>query len=173
MLFRAEPCGCERQIGMSRSREPHFCPHQNRYQYTKGLGVTRAPDGKLQRATPQISPASDAQREKVRGAISIISAEGPCHPAHILDRRYGGCDDPLCVIPLTPFEHRDYEENRLDVLPALIAGGYYAELAHVIGAHEIGPLRLVELTTGVTHIPESEVDRLRSRVVELEGHIHA
>lgn len=124
-----------------------------------------------------ISPASDAQREKVRGALSIISGKGPCDPAHIWDRRLGGCDDPLCVVPLTRFEHRDYEENRLDILPALIAGGYFAELGHVVTVHEVSPMRLLERTTGETYVTAAAADealqQLQGRVAELEAGVRA
>jgi hypothetical protein len=154
---------------MSRSRDPHWCQHGNRFQYTKALGTSVGEDGRLKKAAVPISPASPEQRAKVRGALSIISAEGPCHPAHILDRRYGGCDSADCVIPLTPREHRDYEENRLDILGALIAGGFWVELGHVITEHEVGPLRLVELTTGEEHHPQRVLDLKQARIVELEA----
>lgn len=116
-------------------------------------------------ASAAISPASEAQRAKVKDQLSIISAKAPCDPMHIWDRRLGGCDDALCVVPATRFEHRDYEEKRLDILPALIAGGYFAEMAHVVEVHEVSPTRLVERLTGQTYGP---VDYLTERILELE-----
>lgn len=173
MQFRAEPCGCERTIGMSRSKERHECEHGNLLVYTKALGS--GPNGSSSSAS--ISPASEAQRSKVRGAVSIISAKGPCDPAHLWDRRLGGCDDPLCVVPLTRLEHRDFEEKRLDILPALIAGGYFAEMAHVIVAHEVSPKRLLERLTGLDDYRSLvdfavELDARDGRIAELEAAIH-
>lgn len=115
-----------------------------------------------------ISPASDLQREKVKDAISIISGRGPCDPMHIWDRRLGGCDDPLCVVPALRSEHRAYEEKRLDILPALVAGGFFAELAHVMEEHKVSPTRLVERLTGQRYGP---LHYLEARVVELEGEL--
>jgi hypothetical protein len=122
--------------------------------------------------------AAPAQRAKVKDAISIISGEGPCDPVHIWDRRLGGCDDPLCVFPATRFEHREYEEKRLDILPALVAGGYFAEMAHVIEAHDVSPKRLLERLTGRDdYRPISdfshELEALQGRIVELESRIAA
>jgi hypothetical protein len=170
--FRAEPCGCERVIGMSRSRERHECLHGNLLVYTKALGSANG-----SAALAQISPASEAQRSKVRGDVSIISAKGPCDPAHLWDRRLGGCDDPLCVGPLTRFEHRDFEEKRLDILPALIAGGYFAEMAHVVEAHQVSPKRLLERLTGEEYLPAAdfarELELAKARIVELEAGVRA
>lgn len=78
-----------------------------------------------------ISPASRAQRAKVRaegrcrrcGAPDSVTA---LHPAHIIDRSLGGCDDPLCVIPVCPACHRAYDDGRADFLPVLT----YAEQGH-------------------------------------------
>jgi hypothetical protein len=157
---------------MSRSRDPHWCEHGNRFQYTKALGTKVGADGKLTQRTDAISEASPAQREKVAGALSIISATGPCDPAHLWDRRLSGCDDPLCVVPLTRLEHRDFEEKRLDVLPALIAGGYFAEIAHVIVDHHVSPTVLVERLTGEPYGATAglvrEIEVLTGRVAELE-----
>jgi hypothetical protein len=114
--------------------------------------------------------ASDAQREKVADAPSIISAVGPCDPMHIWDRRLGGCDDPLCVVPATRAEHNAYERKELDILPALIAGGYFAELAHVIEKHQVSPTRLLEQLTGQRFGP---IGPLEARVFELEYELEA
>lgn len=64
----------------------------------KPLGRSSGPKRKApaKRRAP-ISAASPAQREKVRDAVSIISGQGPCDPAHIVSRAKGGCNDPLCV----------------------------------------------------------------------------
>jgi hypothetical protein len=41
------------------------------------------------------------------------------HPAHVVDRSLGGCDEALCVVALCPVCHRDYDLHTLDVLPLL------------------------------------------------------
>ena len=75
--------------------------------------------------------ASPAQREKAQD-------EGYCRhcyrttvdPAHVTPKANGGCDDPLCVIPLCRQHHREYDHERtLDVLPLLTR----AEQAHAVG----------------------------------------
>lgn len=171
MLFRAEPCGCEEEIGMSRSREPHFCRHDNRLVYTKGLG-TKGADGShsptnLNRA---ISEASPAQRAKVKDALSIVSAQGPCDPAHVTPRSAGGCDHPDCVVPLTRREHRDYDDGKLDILGVLIAGGFWVELGHAVVAHQTPPTILVERLTGEPYGPTNHLHR---RIADLESAVAA
>lgn len=95
-----------------------------------------------------ISPASPEQRAKVKGAVSIVSGEGPCDPAHLVDRSLGGCDDPLCVVPLVRSEHRAFEAGELDLLPALIAHGLTAEVQHALGHLEGNVIGLLEKLTG-------------------------
>lgn len=100
-----------------------------------------------------ISPASPAQRDKA-DAASIISGEYGCDPAHIWPRGLGGCDSPLCVVPLTRAEHRAYDDGRLDLLPHLIAHGLVAELAHAL-EHARGDLiGLLNQITGERWAPE-------------------
>jgi hypothetical protein len=105
-----------------------------------------------------ISPASPEQRAKVRGAVSIVSAEGPCDPAHLWPRGMGGCDHPDCVIPLTRAEHRDFDLGFLDLLPHLIAQGCWVELAHAVLAHHVDPIALLHRTTGDRYIPDTRGD---------------
>jgi len=38
MLFVANECGCQRDIGMTKAREPQHCEHGNLLRYTKALG---------------------------------------------------------------------------------------------------------------------------------------
>jgi hypothetical protein len=113
-----------------------------------------------------ISPASPAQRAKVRGAISIVSGEGPCDPAHLWPRGMGGCDDPLCVVPLTRTEHMAFDAGALDLQPYLIAHGLWAELAHMILAHHVDPIAMLHRTTGDRYTPDQGV-----RVAELEAEV--
>jgi hypothetical protein len=177
MDFRAEPCGCTKTIGMSKSREPHFCRHGHRFQYTKALGTKQGADGKLTQRNDPIAECSREQREKVAGALSIISGVGPVDPVHLWDKRLGGCDSADCVVPLTRREHREYEEKELDILGALVAGGYFAELGHVITEHRVSPTVLVERLTGEPYAATSplirELDEAKGRIAELEAHVHA
>lgn len=117
--------------------------------------------GKPRKATKQagpISPASLPQRRKVKGSRSVMSGQTPCDPCHLVSRALGGCDEPECVFPLTRAEHRLFDEGKLDVLAALIAGGYVAELQHALGHLGGSPLRLLHVTTGQRWIPEGGGD---------------
>jgi len=95
-----------------------------------------------------ISEASKAQRAKVREALSVVSSQPGCDPAHLWPRGRGGCDSPDCVVPLTRREHEAFDRGELDLLPSLIARGYWREMAHPIEAHQVSPVRLVERLTG-------------------------
>jgi len=100
------------------------------------------------------TPASSAQRAKVKGRGSIVSAKSPCDPAHLVPRSHGGCDHPDCVIALTRAEHRAFDDGRLDILPYLIAQGAWVELAHMIGAHHADPISMLQRLTGERWAPE-------------------
>lgn len=78
-----------------------------------------------------VSPASPAQRAKVKGKACIVCAGGPCHPAHLIDRSLGGNDDPRAVVPLCPSCHRLYDEGGLDLLGSL-EPRYREELAYAV-----------------------------------------
>lgn len=95
-----------------------------------------------------ISPASKAQRDKVRHAVSIYSGQPGCDPAHIWPRGKGGCDHPDCVVPLTRTEHNAFDAGRLDLLATLVARKCWAEMAHPIACHEVSPLMLLRRLTG-------------------------
>lgn len=124
------------------------------------------------KAKPQkaISPASPGQRMKVDGVASIISAKGPCDPAHLWPRSKGGCDSADCVVPLTRSEHRAFDDGKLDLLPALIAGGFWVELGHMLTEHQVSPTRMLERLTGQRFGP---IGPLEARVVELELELEA
>ena len=47
-----------------------------------------------------VSPASKAQRAKVRDRPCIVCGASDCDPAHVVSRAQGGCDHPDCVVPL-------------------------------------------------------------------------
>jgi hypothetical protein len=121
----------------------------------------------LQRRTPlarkpstlkrgPVSPASPGQRAKVTGAVSIVSGEHGTEAAHLWPRGLGGCDDPLCVVPLTRAEHREYDLGELDLLPFLVAHGMVDEMAHALGHARGDLLGLAGMLTGVRWVPEGE-----------------
>jgi hypothetical protein len=125
---------------------------------TKGL-TTRSP---LKRSsTPRkrqpISPASPAQREKVRDAACIVTGkdrfETRIDPAHLYPRGKGGCDSPLCVVPLSAEIHRFFDDGRFDLLPYL-AGRYVAELAHALEHFDGALLSMLQRLTGERYVPE-------------------
>lgn len=93
-----------------------------------------------------ISPASPAQRVKAKAADVCRACGGPrtaavpLHPAHIVDRSLGGCDDQLCVWEGCPSCHRLYDDGDLDLLPVISK----EEQAHaVLHVGLIGALRRI------------------------------
>ncbi len=103
-----------------------------------------------------VSPASTAQREKVRDALCLITGQRGCDPAHVIPRSQGGCDSPDCVIPLSRQAHRAFDSGDLDVLPAMIAAGMVAEMAHAL-EHAGSPLTLLERLTGERWVPRNDL----------------
>lgn len=94
------------------------------------------------------TPASADQRAKVKGEVSITGEPGPCDPAHLTPRKHGGCDDPLCTVPLTRAEHRAFDDGKLDILPYLIAGQRWEEIGHMTSAHRMDPFAVIHRLTG-------------------------
>jgi hypothetical protein len=74
--------------------------------------------------------ASEPQRDKVRTEGLCRNCYQPASdPAHCIPRANGGCNDPLCVIPLCRPCHNEYDQARtLDVLPLMTR----AEQAHAV-----------------------------------------
>lgn len=97
--------------------------------------------------------ASPAQREKVRDQGSIVSGQGPCDPAHLWPRGMGGCDDALCVVPLTRWEHRAFDAGDLDILPELIARRMIPEIQHALEHTNGDMLALLHRLTGDRYAP--------------------
>jgi hypothetical protein len=104
-----------------------------------------------------ISPASKEQRDKVRDRCCLgcgrDRTQAKIDPAHLWPRGMGGCDDADCVVPLCRQCHRLFDDHKLDLLPFLIAAGYWTELAHPTGAHEVSPTILLERLTGQRYMP--------------------
>jgi hypothetical protein len=101
------------------------------------------------------TPASTSQREAIHTRGSVVSGKGPCDFAHLTPRALGGCGDPLCGVPLTRDEHRAFDDGKLDIQPFLIANGYWDEIAHMIGAHHMSPIAVVQRLTGERWAPET------------------
>lgn len=96
------------------------------------------------------TPASPAQKAKVKEEGCRLTGEfgEHVHPAHVIDRALGGCDDALCVIGLRADHHRLYDENKLDILGLLNP----EEEAHAV--MHVGILQAARQITGVRHVGE-------------------
>jgi hypothetical protein len=69
-------------------------------------------------ATPRVA-ASAEQRRKVAGLGCVVCGRSPVDPAHVVPRRFGGCDSPDCVVPLCRTHHRLFDSGRLALVPYL------------------------------------------------------
>jgi hypothetical protein len=106
-----------------------------------------------------ISPASPEQRAKIRGlGKSIVSgATTGLQPAHLTARGRGGCDSPLCTVPLTAAEHRAFDDGQLDILGALQRDGLHVEeLCHALRHYDGNLPALLQRLTGVRWAPVRE-----------------
>lgn len=174
------PSGCcTREVGMSKAHIPQTCEHGELLDYPKKLKRTplnRVSKGREAQVRKQGSTlrrgrgmaASSAQQRKVKGLACVgcgreASEYVAIDPAHLTARGgQGGCDHPLCVAPLCrDLEggcHRLFDEDKLDIYPALQDRGYYAEMAHAIEAHRVSPSLLVtRLSSGrweLAEVPE-------------------
>lgn len=76
-----------------------------------------------------LSPASPAQREKIKDQACVVCGAPATAPMHLWPRGKGGCDDPLCVLPACWLCHRTYDTKRLALLPHIVKR-HRAEIAH-------------------------------------------
>jgi hypothetical protein len=76
-----------------------------------------------------ISPASPAQRAKIKDQLCVVCSAPGTTPMHLWPRGKGGCDDPLCVLPACLDCHRLYDAIKLDLLPHIVEH-HLAEIAH-------------------------------------------
>jgi hypothetical protein len=81
-------------------------------------------------ATPRVA-ASPAQRAKVAGIGCLVCGRTPADPAHLVARRFGGCDSPDCVVPLCRTHHRLFDCARLALKPYLWSG-HEREVGHAL-----------------------------------------
>lgn len=113
------------------------------------------PARRAERRRQGISPASSRQRSKVKDRRCIVSGDTEdVDPAHLWPRALGGCDDPLCVVPLARRIHRAFDDRELDLLPALVAGGYHLEIQHALGHANSNLIALLERLTGDRYVAQ-------------------
>lgn len=120
-------------------------------------GTGTKPTRKATRKPISTTPAAPAQRARVlgdacRGCGKLANRYRAIDPAHITDRAQGGCNDPLCCVPLCRTAtgggcHRAYDEGKLDLLPKLA----HDEQAHAAG--HLGLLGALRRTTGDRYEP--------------------
>lgn len=101
-----------------------------------------------------------AQRQKAREEPCVatgMTAEGGYNvdPAHLVSRAQGGCDDPLCVVPLVRPIHRQFDDGEYDLLPRLVKRRV-PELQHALGHYNGDVYALLRRLTGERWYPESE-----------------
>lgn len=105
----------------------------------------------LKRSTPTrrraVSPASPAQREKVRTESCIVCGQPGTDPAHLVPRSLLGCDSALCVLPLCRTCHQAYDQGALDLEPYLI-GTHIPELQHALEHTNGSVSRLLRIVSG-------------------------
>lgn len=103
-----------------------------------------------------ISPASPAQRAKIKDQPCVVCGARATTPMHLWPRGKGGCDDPLCVLPACWACHRDYDTMKLDLLPHIVKR-HLAEIAH---AHlHAPPVAVLERLTASTVVLHSRIPR--------------
>lgn len=78
-----------------------------------------------------ISPASREQRLKVKDAQCLNCGHPGCDPAHLTSRAQGGCDSPLCVVPLCRSCHRGFDDGLIDLEPILALREHRLERGHM------------------------------------------
>lgn len=100
-----------------------------------------------------IAVASKEQAAKRNAGVSIVSgATVGLDAAHLCSRALGGCEDALCVVPLTRAEHRSFDEGGLDLLPYLVPH-HVDEIAHALRHYRGDLIALLERLTGEKWMP--------------------
>jgi hypothetical protein len=115
------------------------------------IPLQRGEGPRARRCRASISPATPAQRERVKDRACIVCAAHPCDPAHLIDRSLapGGGDATVMVVPLCRSCHRDYDEGSLDLLSYLEP---HWRDAVAVAVEEIGLLRTLKRITKSTWI---------------------
>jgi hypothetical protein len=92
-----------------------------------------------------VSPASPAQRAKIKDQPCVCCGKRATTPMHLWPRGQGGCDDPLCVLPACWECHRLYDLGELELLRHIVEN-FKAEIAHA--QTHTDPISLLERLTG-------------------------
>lgn len=94
MLHVAESCGCQKEIGMTKAREPQHCDHGNLYVYTKALGrpgPSSSSEGSSARKASERPRRSRLKRLQPRrdwaDARAKVEEEGSCRICKTSDRK--------------------------------------------------------------------------------------
>jgi hypothetical protein len=138
--------------------------HSGRLRRRTPLKRKSAPRGAawLERRTPlertPVSPASAAQRAKVRGLACLVCGGRPVDPAHLVPRSLGGCDHPACALALCRACHAAFDRGRLDLLPHL-EPDHRAEPAHALS--HLSLLALLRRLTGTRWAPAERGEKER------------
>lgn len=108
------------------------------------------------RARKPISPASHAQRVKVKGETCVVCEQWPVDPAHLIDRSLCpiGQDDERAVIGLCRKHHSEYDEGKLSLLEHLEPWARQ-ELAYAV--ERFGLIATLERVTNTRYVPAGEV----------------
>lgn len=139
---------------MGQKRGDKLCQHGNLFE-KPGTGSQRPRRNSTLKRGPGFA-VTKAQRDKVRGLPCVgcgreASTYVAIDPAHIWSEGCR-CTSPLCIFPLCRDIqggcHVPYDRRELDLLSKLIDRGYYAELGHIISAHQVSPLTLIQRLTG-------------------------
>lgn len=207
--YATRDCDCTAPRGTGYARPDHCEKHGNRFQTERELKPKeRTPlrpvgekrqaeyDSGKRRNTGSTLKAgrgfgvAPAQRKKMKRLTCLgcgrevdpdIPGEWTIDPAHLVPRGGGGCEDPLCVIPLCRHRHiptegchpifdGKVEGKSVDLHPRLARGGWEKELAHAMG-HGYSPLELLCRVTGEAWVPQRQFDAEKARVGELEAGI--
>lgn len=178
-------CNCTAETGTGQKR-PRECKHGYRFQTPAELkpreGTPLAPvskkrQGEIDAGTKRPGlkrgrgfAVAEPQRTKLKGLVCVGCGRDveddpnwTLDPAHLWPRRFGGCDDVLCVAPLCrhlylPDQgcHPLCDAGKLNIHGKLVDRGYWKEMAHVIEVHEVSPLTLVNRLTGEDHDSKAE-----------------
>lgn len=112
-----------------------------------------------------ISPASTAQREKVKRTSCFVTGRTEeVDPAHVISRAHGGCDDESCVLPLwrpihDALDGRRQDGKLFDLLPWITEHKPYDVIQHAITHTGCDLIALVERLSGcrVVLVPRTEL----------------
>ena len=98
---------------------------------TVGYVASKAYVGRSYHPRKAISPASAEQRNKTRDARCVNCGGLGCDPAHLASRAQGGCDSPMCVVPLCRNCHRAFDNGNMDLEPIIALREFAGERSHM------------------------------------------